>query len=211
MDTLIPTSADLAGDPAVISRAEACGPIVEAAADEIEEKRRLPPALLDKLHEARLFRLLLPRSSNGIETDPITFFHVIETIAKADASHRLVPEPGRRLRHVGGLSRPAGGAGDLRQRSARRAGLGPGSAGQGDRMRGRLQGHRRVGLRLGRPACDLARRRTARSGRPTARRGSDANGRQLERTMLVRAERRRMDRHLERRSACAARRATSSR
>jgi alkylation response protein AidB-like acyl-CoA dehydrogenase len=28
----------------------------------------------------------LPRSSNGIETDPITFFHVIETIARADAS-----------------------------------------------------------------------------------------------------------------------------
>ena len=46
----------------------------------------LPPALLDKLHDAQLFRLLLPRSTNGIETDPITFFHVIETIAKADAS-----------------------------------------------------------------------------------------------------------------------------
>ncbi len=35
---------------------------------------------------AGLFRLLLPRSSNGIETDPMTFFHVIETIARADAS-----------------------------------------------------------------------------------------------------------------------------
>ena len=86
MDTLIPSSADLAGDPAVISRAEALRPIVEAASNEIEDKRRLPPALLDKLHEARLFRLLMPRSSNGIETDPITFFHVIETIARADAS-----------------------------------------------------------------------------------------------------------------------------
>jgi alkylation response protein AidB-like acyl-CoA dehydrogenase len=86
LDTLIPSSADLAGDPAVISRAEALRPAVEAASNEIEDKRRLPPALLDKLHEARLFRLLLPRSSNGIETDPITFFHVIETIARADAS-----------------------------------------------------------------------------------------------------------------------------
>src|SRR6267378_583314 len=86
LDTMIPSSADLAGDPAVVSRAEALRPIVEAASNEIEDKRRLPPALLDKLHEARLFRLLLPRSSNGIETDPITFFHVIETIARADAS-----------------------------------------------------------------------------------------------------------------------------
>jgi len=90
LDTLIPSSADLAvdltGDPAVIARAEALRPAVEAASNEIEDKRRLPPALLDKLHEARLFRLLLPRSSNGIETDPVTFFHVIETIARADAS-----------------------------------------------------------------------------------------------------------------------------
>src|SRR3981081_4691747 len=86
LDTLIPSSADLAGDPAVVSRAEARRPTVEGASNEIEDKRRLPPALLDKLHEARLFRLLLPRSSNGIETDPITFFHVIEAIARADAS-----------------------------------------------------------------------------------------------------------------------------
>ncbi len=86
MHTLIATSADLAGDQTVISRAEAVRPAVAAASDEIESTRRLPPALLDKLHEAGLFRLLLPRSSNGIETDPLTFFHVIETIARADAS-----------------------------------------------------------------------------------------------------------------------------
>ena len=75
------SSADLAGDPAVIARAEAVRGAVSAASDEIESTRRLPPALLDRLHEAGLFRLLLPRSSNGIETDPVTFFHVIETIA----------------------------------------------------------------------------------------------------------------------------------
>lgn len=80
------TSAGLAGDPAVIARARAVRPAVAAAANEIEETRRLPPALLGQLHDARLFRLLLPRSSDGIETDPITFFHVTETIAQADAS-----------------------------------------------------------------------------------------------------------------------------
>jgi alkylation response protein AidB-like acyl-CoA dehydrogenase len=83
---LIPTSADRAGDCTVVSRAEALRPSVAAVANEIEDTRRLPPALLDKLHEARLFRLLLPRSSDGIETDPVTFFHVIETIAREDAS-----------------------------------------------------------------------------------------------------------------------------
>jgi indole-3-acetate monooxygenase len=86
LDTLIATSADLAGDRSVISRAEALRPAVAAAADEIETTRRLPPALLDKLHAAGLFRLLLPRSCDGIETDPVTFFHVIETIARDDGS-----------------------------------------------------------------------------------------------------------------------------
>ncbi len=86
MDRPIATSADLAGDQRVIARAEAVRPAVAAASNEVEATRRLPPALLDKLHDAGLFRLLLPRSSNGIETDPVTFFHVIETIARADAS-----------------------------------------------------------------------------------------------------------------------------
>jgi alkylation response protein AidB-like acyl-CoA dehydrogenase len=86
LDTLIPTAADLGGDASVIARAEAVRPVVAAAADEIEGKRRLPPALLARLHEQKLFRLLMPKTNGGIETDPITFFHAIETIARADAS-----------------------------------------------------------------------------------------------------------------------------
>ncbi len=86
METSIPSSAELAGDPTVIAVAQALRPAVAAAADETEERRRLAPVLLDKLHEAKMFRLLMPRTSGGIETDPITFFHVIETIASGDAS-----------------------------------------------------------------------------------------------------------------------------
>jgi indole-3-acetate monooxygenase len=82
----MPSAAELAGDPAVVSRAEKVRPAVDAASDEIEQQRRLPSALLDTLHEARLFRLLLPRSTDGDETDPVTFFHVIETLARGDAS-----------------------------------------------------------------------------------------------------------------------------
>src|SRR5262249_35230978 len=83
---IMQVAADLAGDARVIARAEAVRPIVAAAANDIERERRLPAPLLDRLHEAELFRLLLPRSANGIETDPLTFSHVIETIAQADAS-----------------------------------------------------------------------------------------------------------------------------
>ena len=47
---LVATSAELAGDRQMIARAESVRSAVAAAADEIEERRRLPPALLDKLH-----------------------------------------------------------------------------------------------------------------------------------------------------------------
>jgi len=83
---MIAMSTDLAGDRDLVARAEVLCAAVAAASDEIEHSRRLPPALLDRLHDAELFRLLLPRSCHGIETDPLTFFHVIETIAQADAS-----------------------------------------------------------------------------------------------------------------------------
>jgi alkylation response protein AidB-like acyl-CoA dehydrogenase len=55
-------------------------------AAEIERERRLPAPILDALHEAQLFRLMLPRSVGGLETDPVSFFHVVETIATTDAS-----------------------------------------------------------------------------------------------------------------------------
>jgi alkylation response protein AidB-like acyl-CoA dehydrogenase len=83
---LMATPAELAGDRNVIARAEAVRTAVADASGEIERTRRLPPELLDTLYGAGLFRLLLPCSSNGIETDPVTFFHVIETIARADGS-----------------------------------------------------------------------------------------------------------------------------
>ena len=86
MDTLIPTAAELAGDPDIVARAEALRPLVESASPDTEDRRRISPTVLDKLHEAKLFRLLLPRTANGVETDPVTFFHVIETIARGDAS-----------------------------------------------------------------------------------------------------------------------------
>ena len=197
MATPLANSADLAGDPAVIARAEAVRGAVSAASDEIESTRRLPPALLDKLHEAGLFRLLLPRSSNGIETDPVTFFHVIETIARADASTAwCLSQAGGCAMSAAYLDLPVAHAifgNDPRAVLA----WGPGPRVSRGRMRRRLQGHRRLGVRLGRPARDLARRPLPDHARPTARRGSDANGVQQERTMLVRSEDVAMDRHLE--------------
>jgi alkylation response protein AidB-like acyl-CoA dehydrogenase len=70
----------------IVECARALLPRVAELAPEIERQRRLPVSLLDELHEARLFRMLLPRSCAGLETDPVTFLLTIEAIATADAS-----------------------------------------------------------------------------------------------------------------------------
>jgi indole-3-acetate monooxygenase len=59
---------------------------VSAAADEIEETRRLPGPLTERLAAAGLFRLLVPRAVGGEEVDLRTFTEAIELIAAADAS-----------------------------------------------------------------------------------------------------------------------------
>lgn len=69
-----------------LERAVALAPAIAAAADEIERERRLSEPLLQRMLEAQLFRLLLPRPFGGGEVDPLTFVAVIEEIAKHDAS-----------------------------------------------------------------------------------------------------------------------------
>jgi alkylation response protein AidB-like acyl-CoA dehydrogenase len=59
---------------------------IEGAAAEAEKSRRLPAPLLSALHEAGLFRLLLPAVYGGAEVDLLTFFRTIEAVAKRDAS-----------------------------------------------------------------------------------------------------------------------------
>jgi alkylation response protein AidB-like acyl-CoA dehydrogenase len=69
-----------------LERARGLGPQIAASADEIERQRRLPGTLVSALHDAGLFRMLLPRSLGGAELDPPTFVQVTEAIARADAS-----------------------------------------------------------------------------------------------------------------------------
>src|SRR5947207_1289830 len=69
-----------------LERVQALAPQIEACADQIERERRLPSALLAALIDAGLFRLLLPRSLDGAEVDPVTFVRVIEAVSSADAS-----------------------------------------------------------------------------------------------------------------------------
>jgi len=70
----------------VLARAKALAPTIAAHADRIDTERRLPTAVSDALHEAGLFRMLLPRSLGGAELDPPAFVQVMEELAKVDAS-----------------------------------------------------------------------------------------------------------------------------
>jgi alkylation response protein AidB-like acyl-CoA dehydrogenase len=72
--------------PDPIARARELGPEIAAAADEIESTRRIPGALLGRLHESRLFRMLLPRSAGGDETEPAVYVAAIEELARHDGS-----------------------------------------------------------------------------------------------------------------------------
>src|SRR5665213_378860 len=72
--------------PEPVARARELGAEIAASADEIERTRRIPEALLGRLHDARLFRMLLPRSAGGDETEPALYVAAIEELARHDAS-----------------------------------------------------------------------------------------------------------------------------
>ena len=78
MDTQTPA------DP--VTRARELGAEIAAAAEEIERTRRFPEPLLERLHDSRLYRMLLPRSAGGDQIEPAVYVAAIEEIARHDAS-----------------------------------------------------------------------------------------------------------------------------
>jgi indole-3-acetate monooxygenase len=72
------------GDP--LTAARNLGPAIATAADTIEATRRLPASLLASLHNARLMRMLSPRSVGGDQAEPTAYVLAIEEIGRHDAS-----------------------------------------------------------------------------------------------------------------------------
>jgi alkylation response protein AidB-like acyl-CoA dehydrogenase len=69
-----------------LAAARKLGPMLEAAADEIERRRELTEPVVAALVEGGFFRLLLPQALGGAELPPARFVEVIEEIARHDAS-----------------------------------------------------------------------------------------------------------------------------
>ncbi|MFM9939096.1 MAG: acyl-CoA dehydrogenase family protein [Hyphomicrobiaceae bacterium] len=72
--------------PDAKARALTVAGLLRASTKRIEADRELPSHVLAALHEARLFRMLLPRSLGGDELDPPTLAEVTAIISAADAS-----------------------------------------------------------------------------------------------------------------------------
>ena len=72
--------------PDHVACARSLGPLLAAAADEIERNRELPGSIVSTLIDNGMFRLLQPCSLGGAELDPMTYIRVVEEIASHDAS-----------------------------------------------------------------------------------------------------------------------------
>ena len=76
----------LRGRPDPVARAKAIAGLIERDAPKIEANKAFTPEVLGALHDAALFRTLLPRAYGGEEVKPSTFFRMQEIIAAADGS-----------------------------------------------------------------------------------------------------------------------------
>jgi alkylation response protein AidB-like acyl-CoA dehydrogenase len=74
----------IAADP--LARARDIGPFITTAADEVERTQTIPESLLARIHEARLARMLLPRSAGGDQVEPWQYLRAIEEISRHDGS-----------------------------------------------------------------------------------------------------------------------------
>ncbi len=79
-------SETVGADATMADRARALLHVIEQHAAQTERDGRLPADLLAALHDAHVFRMLLPRSIGGLEVEPATFIETLEALAVADAS-----------------------------------------------------------------------------------------------------------------------------
>ncbi len=71
---------------ALIGSARSLLPEIRDMVDEIDDARRLPDRLVDRLADAGFFRMLLNRELGGLEADPLTAAEVVETLSTVSPS-----------------------------------------------------------------------------------------------------------------------------
>ena len=61
-------------------------PLIRHHADEAERHRRLPLPVVQALTDAGIFRMCVPRALDGLEVPPLTFYRVVEAVARLGGS-----------------------------------------------------------------------------------------------------------------------------
>ena len=82
-DTRLPV--DIDAQP-VVQAAAALQPVIRRHQEEIEREQRLPPALVEQLHAAGFYRMVIPRALGGLQVDPLTYLRVVELLAEGAGS-----------------------------------------------------------------------------------------------------------------------------
>jgi alkylation response protein AidB-like acyl-CoA dehydrogenase len=82
-DTRLP--ADVEAQP-VVRAAAALQPIIREHREEIEREQRFPKALVDGLHAAGCYQMVIPRSLGGLQADPLTYLRTVEVLAEGAGS-----------------------------------------------------------------------------------------------------------------------------
>src|SRR5713101_8080964 len=69
-----------------VQAAAALRPVIRGYRDEIEREQRLPKALVEQLHAAGFYSLVIPRELGGMQVDPLTYLRVVELVSEGAGS-----------------------------------------------------------------------------------------------------------------------------
>ncbi len=82
-DTRLPDDID---EQPLVQAARALQPELRRCHEDTEREQRLPPALVEQLHAAGFYRMVIPRALGGLQVDPLTYLRVVELLAEGAGS-----------------------------------------------------------------------------------------------------------------------------
>jgi alkylation response protein AidB-like acyl-CoA dehydrogenase len=77
--------ADVETQP-LVRAAAALRPVIRGLRDELEREQRLPKPLVEQLHAAGFYHMVIPRELGGLQADPLTYLRVVELLAESAGS-----------------------------------------------------------------------------------------------------------------------------